>query len=102
LAIWNAQAAAFDGKVRSIFVDLPGSGQSDKPNVSYSMEYFAGALDAVVRDAGVDRVVLVGHSMGTPVIRQFYRTNPSKVAGRVVASSMRGMMDPSVRCCSNS
>jgi pimeloyl-ACP methyl ester carboxylesterase len=42
------------------------------------MDLFANAIDAVLRDAKVERAVLVGHSMGTPVARQFYRKYPQK------------------------
>jgi pimeloyl-ACP methyl ester carboxylesterase len=44
---------------------------------------FARAVEAVLKDAGVKRAVLVGHSMGTPVVRQFYRLFPAKTRGLV-------------------
>lgn len=75
-SVWSAQAAALNGKVRMLFIDLPGYGKSDKPKIDYTMELFAKAIDAVLRDAGVEQAVLVGHSMGTPVVRQFYRLHP--------------------------
>src|SRR5262249_33956643 len=80
---WRGQAAAFDGKVRVILIDLPGHGQSDKPKIDYTMELFARATDAVLKDAGVESAVLAGHSMGTPVVRQFYRLYPKKTRGLV-------------------
>ena len=83
MTLWRGQVPAVDGRVRAIFLDLPGFGRSDKPDVTYSMEYFAGAVAAVVQAAGVQRVVLVGHSMGTPVIRQYYRRFPAKVIALV-------------------
>jgi len=72
------------GSARLIAVDLVGHGQSDKPRASYTMEYFARSVEAVLADAKVKRVVLVGHSMGTPVVRQFYRLFPEKTAGMVI------------------
>jgi pimeloyl-ACP methyl ester carboxylesterase len=77
-SVWHAQAAAFDGKARMLFVDLPGYGRSDIPKTDCTMELFAKGIDAVLKDAGVDRAVLVGHSMGTPVVREFYRRYPEK------------------------
>jgi pimeloyl-ACP methyl ester carboxylesterase len=41
-------------------------------------------VEAVMRDAGIKKAVLVGHSMGTPVIRQFYRLYPEKTLGLVI------------------
>src|SRR3954454_19225722 len=81
--VWRDQAAAFDGKVRMLFVDLPGYGRSDKPKIDYTMDVFAKGIDAVLRDAGVGQAPLVGHSMGTPVVRQFYRLFPAKTKALV-------------------
>lgn len=80
---WRAQAPAFEGKARILLIDLPGHGKSDRPAVDYTMDRFAGAVEAVMRDAGVDRALLVGHSMGTPVARQFWRKYPQKTIGIV-------------------
>lgn len=85
LEFWRMQVPAFAARGRVIAIDLPGHGQSDKPEgVSYSMDRFARAIDAVLRDAGVRRAVLVGHSMGVPVIRQFYRHHPEKTRALVL------------------
>ena len=81
---WRDNVADFAKRNRVIVIELPGHGQSDKPQVTYSMDYFAHAVDAVMRDAKVKRAVLVGHSMGTPVARQFYRKYPEKTLAIVV------------------
>ncbi len=81
---WREQVESLKGKVRVIAIDLPGHGLSDKPQVAYTMDYFARGIDAALRDAGVERAVLVGHSMGTPVVRQFYRRHPEKTLALVV------------------
>jgi pimeloyl-ACP methyl ester carboxylesterase len=85
---WRAQVPAFAGKVRTILIDLPGHGQSDKPQIDYTIDLFARAIDAVLSDAGVEKAILVGHSMGTPVIRQFYRSFPKKTQGLVVVDGV--------------
>ena len=84
LDFWSGQTTDFESKTRVIALDLPGHGMSDKPQIAYTMDLFARAVDAVLRDAGVDHAVLVGHSLGTPVIRQFYRKYPSKTLGLVI------------------
>lgn len=80
---WKFSLDAFPGK-RVIVLDLPGHGKSDKPKVDYSMEYFARSVDAVMKQAGVDKAVLVGHSMGTPITREFYRMHPEQTLGIVI------------------
>lgn len=69
---------------RVITLDLPGHGESDKPQASYTMDHFASAIDAVMRDAKVDKAVVAGHSMGTPVARQFYRKYPQKTLAIII------------------
>jgi len=82
--VWSEQAAALAEKIRVITIDLPGHGQSDKPHIAYTMDLYVRAIDAVLRDANVGSVILVGHSNGTPVVRQFYRKFPAKVRGLVI------------------
>jgi len=80
---WKESLNAFPDH-RVIAVDLPGHGKSEKPKVNYTMEFFARSIDAVMQKAKVRRAVLVGHSMGTPVIRQFYRVFPERTRGLVI------------------
>lgn len=84
LDFWRAQVPELAKRARVIALDLPGHGKSDKPETNYSMDYFAAAIDAVMKDAKVERAVLVGHSMGTPVIRQYYRKYPQKTLALVI------------------
>jgi pimeloyl-ACP methyl ester carboxylesterase len=61
-----------------------GSAESDKPQIAYTMDLYARAIDAVLRDTKVKGATLVGHSNGTPVIRQFYRKFPAKTRALVI------------------
>jgi pimeloyl-ACP methyl ester carboxylesterase len=84
LTFWRDQIPEFAKRNRVIALDLPGHGESDKPEIAYSMDLFANAIDAVMRDAKVERAVVMGHSMGTPVARQFYRKYPQKTLGIII------------------
>jgi pimeloyl-ACP methyl ester carboxylesterase len=92
MTFWREQVDAFAARTRVVLVDLPGHGQSDKPMVAYTQDLFARGVHAALADAGVKRATLVGHSMGTPVIRQFYRLYPGETAGLVVVDG--GLRDP--------
>jgi pimeloyl-ACP methyl ester carboxylesterase len=83
LTFWRGQAPVYE-KHRSLLIDLPGHGQSDKPDVAYTQERFARGVEAVMRDAGVERAVLVGHSMGGPVGLTFVRLFPVKAKALVL------------------
>ena len=80
---WRDNFNAFPN-YRVIAMDLPGHGTSDKPKIDYTMKYFARSVDAVVKKAGIKKAVLVGHSMGTPIIRAYYELYPEKTLGLVI------------------
>lgn len=73
---WEKQFEAFrdDENLQLVFIDLPGYGKSDKPHVDYTLDFFAHAVDEVLNANSIKNVVLVGHSLGTPVCRQTLMT----------------------------
>jgi len=92
LEFWRFQVPFFARHNRVLAIDLPGHGQSERPDAPYTMDRFAKAVDAVLRHEGVDSAILVGHSMGTPVARQFYRLFPGKTLALVsVDGSLRAV-----------
>jgi pimeloyl-ACP methyl ester carboxylesterase len=86
LTFWRSQAPVYTTH-RSLLIDLPGHGQSDKPRVPYPVEYFARSIDAVMRDAGVDRATIVGHSLGGPIAYTFVRLFPAKTKSIVLVDA---------------
>lgn len=80
---WKAQAPVYE-KRRSLIIDLPGHGESDKPEIAYSMELFAQAVNSMLVKEKVTKATLIGHSMGVPVALQVLRMQPQKVAGIVI------------------
>jgi pimeloyl-ACP methyl ester carboxylesterase len=83
---WKYQVPLFSKHYRVVTLDLPGHGKSDSPAESdFSMDLFSGAVEAVRRAVRADRMVLVGHSMGVVVIRQYALQHPEHVAGLVGA-----------------
>lgn len=92
---WRFQIPAFTKEFRVIAIDLPGHGLSDKPPVAYTPDLFAKAIDAVFKDAGIERAVLVGHSLGTLIIRQFYRKYPAKSQALVIVDGRLRMPEQS-------
>lgn len=82
--VWREQVEHFAPHERVLVIDLPGYGKSDKPEkAKYTMRFFARAVRAAMDDAKIDRAILVGHSMGTPVIREFDRLFPTRTRGLV-------------------
>ncbi|HUE36425.1 MAG TPA: alpha/beta hydrolase [Candidatus Acidoferrum sp.] len=83
LGVWREQVSALADKARLIFIDLPGHGKSDKPQTAYTMDRFAEAVLAVLKDAGVDKATFIGHSMGGAVLCRVCLQAPEKVAALV-------------------
>ena len=74
---WRHQLAAFAPEYRVAALDLPGHGRSAKPHDRvYSMDFFARAVHALVEREHLERPVLIGHSMGFPVLRRYLLLYP--------------------------
>lgn len=76
LNTWEKQFEAFrdDTDLQLVFIDLPGYGQSDKPHVEYTLDFYAHAVDKVLNAHDITSAVFIGHSLGTPVCRQTLMT----------------------------
>ena len=87
---WDNQVPAFMHDYRVVTLDLPGHGKSDSPAAEddYSLNLFAAAVEAVRAEVGADKIVLVGHSMGAGVIRQYALNYPDHVAGLVAVDGL--------------
>jgi sigma-B regulation protein RsbQ len=84
---WKEQVPALSKSYRIVTLDLPGHGKSGMPT-AFSMELFARAIEAVRAEAKIDRALLVGHSMGTPVIRRYALMYPERVSGLVIVDGL--------------
>ena len=84
ISSWRDQVPAFKDEFQVISLDLPGHGQSGIPEINhFSMDLFAGAVEAVRAEVGAEQAVLVGHSMGVVVIKQYALNYPDRVTGLV-------------------
>ena len=73
------QEAYFSPRHRCVAVDLRGNGDSDKPDEVYSMAGYADDVSEVIRQLGLRRPVLVGHSMGGQVVISAAARHPELV-----------------------
>lgn len=68
-------------------MDLVGNGRSDKPAAPYSFPYFAQFVNDFLQAQNIDRVSLIGNSMGGGVALQFTLQFPDKVEKLVLVDS---------------
>ncbi len=72
----------------SVAVDLPGRGSRPRTDVPVTVDQ---CVDAVIEDAdaaGLDRMVLVGHSMGGITITEVANRHPDRVAHLVYLAAL--------------
>jgi pimeloyl-ACP methyl ester carboxylesterase len=71
---WQPIIDRLADRYRCIAVDLPGHGDSDGP--PRLLEDIAAALHRLLDEVGIDRPVVVGHSMGAPLACIYAATYP--------------------------
>lgn len=81
---WTRLARALEADYDLIMVDARGHGASDKPDSGYSPRDHAEDLAAVIRQLGLDRPVVIGHSMGAGSTANLLAAYPGLAAGAVL------------------
>ena len=87
LSTWMFNQPALAERHRTISLDLPGHGGSTKMLEGASIGMFTGDLDLFLGALGVDRVHLVGHSMGGAIAMALADRQPERVASLTLIAS---------------
>ncbi|MBU8921828.1 MAG: alpha/beta hydrolase [Bacteroidales bacterium] len=80
---WREQIDSFAKTHLVVAIDLGGHGSSAKGRERWTLDLFAEDVKAVVEKLGLDNVILVGHSMGGPVVAGASMKLGDKVIGIV-------------------
>jgi pimeloyl-ACP methyl ester carboxylesterase len=81
---WNAQIEPFSKQYKVVVIDLAGHGESGLGRKNYTIEAFGADVAAVVKKLGLQRIILIGHSMGGDVIAEAAFRLPGRVLGLVM------------------
>lgn len=84
--IWQDQVRNLKGW-RRIAPDLRGLGESDAPDLGYSMATYASDLSALLDSLGTRQVVLCGLSMGGYIAFELLRIHRERIAGLVLIAT---------------
>ncbi|MGH3332176.1 MAG: 4,5:9,10-diseco-3-hydroxy-5,9,17-trioxoandrosta-1(10),2-diene-4-oate hydrolase [Nocardioidaceae bacterium] len=88
---FGSSLARFSTQFRTILVDQPGFGRSDKPEVEgHYFTFAADALAALLDELGIERVHLLGNSLGGGTAVRFALKYPKRV-GRLVLMGPGGL-----------
>ena len=86
---WDAQVGPFSRKYQVVTLDLAGHGESGSGRKEWTMASFGEDAAAVVEKLGLERMVLIGHSMGGDVILEAARRLPGRIEGLVWVDTYR-------------
>jgi len=81
-SLWQPLARALGSEYRLLCPDLPGFGDSDMIS-PYTVERLAESMEALLDALGIDRCVVVGHSMGGYVGAALAERCPQRLLGLV-------------------
>lgn len=95
--IWIPVAEGLKNEARFIMPDLRGFGKSPETNDVYTMRLLAEDLRALIDRLGLERVILVGHSMGGYAALAFAHAYPSYLSGLGLVSTQADADSPERR-----
>jgi non-heme chloroperoxidase len=84
---WSAVLAQLPPTIRVIALSQRGHGGSERPASEYAPEHFAGDVVQCLDVLGVERAILVGHSMGAYVALRAATDHPGRVSGLVLVGA---------------
>lgn len=93
---WRHQLDHFADEHHVVAVDLAGHGASGLDRERWTYRAFGEDVAAVVDSLDLDRVILVGHSMGGPVVLEAARLVPGRVIGIVAVDALHDPEAPEV------
>jgi pimeloyl-ACP methyl ester carboxylesterase len=78
-AAWSPIARRFAPTYRVIGIDLPGFGDSDRPDAVYDLAFFVRVVSEVIARLRLDRPAVAGHSLGALIAGGFAGEYPEQV-----------------------
>lgn len=84
---WSLLTSQFEKEHTIIAVDLPGHGQTPCYAETHTMEMMAEGVFNILKAEKIERVILVGHSMGGYVALAFAENYPQLVEALILVNS---------------
>ena len=88
-SIWKTQVSHFSIKYQVIAVDLPGFGKSGNNRSEWTMASYGEDISSIIQQLNLKKVVLVGFSMGGPIVIEAANKVPDHVIGVVLVDELK-------------
>ena len=90
---WIAQTEPLAKHFRVIRFDNRGAGKSDRPDGPYTMEVFADDIAGLIDYIKIDKVHIIGWSLGGMIVQNFVLKYPKRVNKVVLINTNYGVPD---------
>ncbi|MFP4320821.1 MAG: alpha/beta fold hydrolase [Anaerolineales bacterium] len=87
-AAWFRNLPALQAHFRVIIFDNRGIGESDKPDIEYTLDMFADDTLGLLDHLGIEQTHVLGHSMGGGIAVMMYRKRPAIFSKMILASTL--------------
>ncbi len=93
---WRWQVPELSKDYQVLSLDVRGHGQSSPLKAAYSVDGFTRDLESFLQKVGIDKVALVGWSMGGIISMEYCLNHPSKVRALILIAT-RGHRNPQMK-----
>jgi len=84
---WSRVAPLLATDRRVLMLDLPGHGQSGRPNVGYKLAWYARVVARWLEAVGIEKADIVGHSFGGGVAQMLLLECPERIRRLVLVAA---------------
>lgn len=84
-SFWEYQIPHYAERYRVLALDLPGYGQSGRPDAPYTPPWFAGVVSGWMDAVGIGSAPIMAHSMGGQIAMTLALQEPERVEALVLA-----------------
>ncbi len=93
---WTNNIEELAKTMRVFAIDLPGFGQSDKPKISYTIEFFRDFIVDFLKQLQIGKISMVGSSLGGHIAAEITINRPA-LAEKLVLTSPAGTLPRSFK-----
>ena len=88
-SIWDDQVSHFSEKYQVIAVDLPGFGESGNNRSEWTIQAYGEDISTIIQQLNLKNVVLVGFSIGGPIVIETSIKVPDQIIGLVLVDALQ-------------